>query len=585
MLRVRRRLRPLSLVLLLAACGGSGGAPQPSRARVPADDPVREWFVDRADAVGLDFVHRGAVVGGFYQPEISGPGAALLDYDNDGDLDVYLVQGQMLEAGVPVHPLPRGQSLADRLYRNDLEVRPDGTRRLRFTDVTEASGITTRGYGQGVATGDIDNDGWVDLYLTGFGRNQMFRNRGNGTFADVSTETGTGSPSTWGVSAAFVDFDRDGWLDLFVGNYLIYSLATHRRCLKESGLEDYCGPGRYPAQPDRLYRNRGDGTFADVSAAAGIADEFGPALGVAIADFNGDGWIDLFVANDQQENQLWMNQGGGTFENLALSSGVALNGAGFAKADMGVDAGDFDNDGDDDLFVTDLTSEGSTLYVNDGAGLFEDRSAGLGIQSPSLPYTGWGAAWIDFDNDGWLDIFAVNGLVRQDLDARTADNPFPYQQRNQLFRNLVGGRFEDVTDQAGAVFELEDVSRGAAFGDVDNDGDTDVLIANTEGPVRLLLNEVGNNHHWLGLRLVGADVGRDMLGTRVAIIPTEGVTLWRRARADGSYASANDPRVLVGLGTSADAAGVRVTWPSGHVQEWTAVPVDRYSTLTEGIGW
>jgi hypothetical protein len=554
--------------------------------RRSATDAKVEWFVDRAQATGLDFVHFNGMSGQFYQPEITGPGAALFDYDNDGDLDVYLVQGQMLGHGrtfsdaliPPAGPLP----LRGRLYRNDL-VAADEARTLRFTDVTDASGIDAREYGMGVASGDFDNDGCVDLYLTNFGPNQLWRNNCDGRFSDVSRVSGTDDPG-WGVSAAFVDFDRDGWLDLFVGNYLNYSLATHIRCFTESGQEEYCPPVRYRAQRSRLYRNRGNGTFVDVTTTAGMANEFGPALGVATADFNGDKWIDIFVANDQHENQLWINQADGTFKNLALLSGVALDVAGFAKADMGVDAGDFDNDGDEDLFMTDLTGEGSSFYVNDGTGLFDERSVRSGIRVATLPYTGWGAAWFDFDNDGWLDILAVNGLVRKDLDALTTENPFPYQQRNQLFRNLGDGRFEVVTDRAGAVFELSEVSRGAAFGDIDNDGDVDVVVANDAGPVRLFINQVGNRQHWLGLRLVGADGARVLLGARAAIIRSDGSMLWRRARADGSYASANDPRVLAGLGRSSTAPRVRVIWPGGRVEEWTDVPVDRYTTLTEGSG-
>ena len=575
----RSLLAALPVMALLVSCqagedGTSGNAPAP-----PADGPL-EWFVDRADATGLDFLHDSGMSGRYYQPEISGSGAALFDYDNDGDLDVLLVQGGTLEGSSSA----ASADLSDRLFRNDLEVGEDGSASWRFTDVTEASGIAPRGYGQGVATGDIDNDGWIDLYLTGFGRNQLFKNNGDGTFSDASAQTGTDSPATWGVSAVFADFDNDGWLDLFVGNYLSYSLATHRQCFKESGLEDYCTPGQYPPQKDRYYRNRGDGTFDDVTTASGIGAAFGPALGVVTADFNADGRIDLFVANDQQENQLWMNRGDGTFDNRALESGVALNAAGFAKADMGVDAGDFDGDGDEDLLTTDLSLEGSTLFVNDGTGLFEDGSRASGIGAASRPYTGWGAAWVDVENDGWLDILAVNGLVWQDLDALTPDNPFPYQQRNQLFRNLGDGRFEDVTDRAGAAFELSEVSRGAAFGDIDNDGDVDVLVANVGGPPRLLINHVGNQHHWLGLRLVGANARRDMVGARVAITRADGSTLWRRARADGSYASANDPRVIAGLGESAAPPRVRVVWPSGREEEWTDLPVDRYTTLAEGTG-
>jgi hypothetical protein len=554
--------------------------------RAPADGPDArgdEWFVDRAAAAGIDFVHFNGMSGRFYQPEIMGPGVAMFDYDNDGDLDVYLVQGGMLGTGQPLLTAPKGP-LTDRLYRNDLMVHANGTRTLRFTDVTGQCGIKPRGYGMGVATGDIDNDGWVDLYLTGLGRNQMFRNNGDGTFSDISSRSGTSDPSSWSVSASFVDVDRDGWLDLFVGNYLNYTLEAHTPCFNRSGPPDYCPPDVYRARPSRFYRNRGDGTFVDMTAAAGLAREFGPALGVATADFNADGWIDIFVANDQKENQLWINHQDGTFRNMAPLCGVAVGANGDVKANMGVDVGDFDNDGDEDLFITELTAQGSTLYVNVGAGAFEDQSARQGIHVPSLAYTGFGTAWLDFDNDGWLDIVAVNGYVTQNLEALGPGNPFPLQQRKQIFRNRRTAAFEDVTGRAGAVFQLAEVSRGAAFGDIDNDGDVDVLIGNAAGPTRLLINQVGSRHHWLGLRLLGQQARRDMIGARVAVILANGSTVWRRARADGSYASANDPRVLVGLGESAAPVQVRVIWPSGRVETWSDVPADRYTTLREGEG-
>jgi enediyne biosynthesis protein E4 len=591
---MRSTLVPLVLVasVLAAGCTTERGTavPSGSSVAVPADGsaspapaaPVPgEWFTERARDSGIDFVHFNGMSGKFYQPEIMAPGVALFDYDNDGDLDVYLVQGQMLGSGAPLIPPPSG-GLGDRLYRNDLEVKPDGTRVLHFTDVTTESGIRTRGYGMGVAAGDIDNDGWIDLYLTGFGRNQMFHNNGNGTFTDVSAASGTDDPSSWGVSATFVDIDRDGWLDLFVANYLNYTLQTHTPCFGPSGAPDYCRPEVYRAQPNRLYRNTGRGRFTDVTIASGVARQFGPALGAVAADFNGDGWADLFVTNDEQENQLWINQHDGTFVNTALVSGAALGASGERKANMGVDAGDFDADGDEDLFVTELISQGSSLWVNDGTGTFEEQSARLGIRGPSLPYTGFGTAWFDFDNDGWLDLLAVNGDVNQNVKTLSRkDDPFPLGQRKQLFRNS-GGRFDDVSSKAGKVFELVEAGRGAAFGDIDNDGDTDVLVANGAGPTRLLINNIGSRNHWLGLRLVSAAGGRDMLGARVEVRRSSGPALWRRARADGSYASANDPRVLVGLGSSTEAPRVRVVWPDGRAEEWSSVPIDRYTTLTEG---
>ena len=579
------RMGGVALAGLLSACGPATAPGESETADAVAVLPIEhdgDWFVDRAGATGLDFVHANGMTGNFYQPEMMGPGVGLLDYDNDGDLDVYLVQGGRLGDGEALLAPPADQPLGDRLFRNDLETGSGGERRLRFTDVTGEAGIASRGYGMGVAAGDYDNDGWIDIYTTRFGPNQMFRNRGDGTFADVTAETGTGDPGL-SVPATFFDYDRDGRLDLFVGNYLNYSIETHWQCYAQSGPADYCPPEVSPPQPDRLYRNRGDGTFADVTFEAGMGREYGPGLGASAADFDNDGWLDLFVANDQQDNQLWINQRDGTFRNRALLWGTAFGATGVAKADMGVDAGDFDNDGDEDLFITELTGQGSTLYVNDG-GMFRDESAVRGIRAASLPYTGFGAGWLDVDNDGWLDVIAVNGTVTLDLEAYGPDNPFALQQRNQVFRNRGGERFEDVTDRAGAAFALSEVSRGAAFGDVDNDGDTDVLIANGAGPLRLLVNEVGQRRRWIGLRLVGRDTPRDMFGARVEVMLPDGSSRWRRARADGSYASANDPRVLVGLGESAGPPQVRVVWPNGSVEEWADLPAGRYTTLTEGEG-
>ena len=586
--------------LLLASCSadqsergtakvpGSSGALKTSTAAAGSLSRG-EWFVEQAETTGLDFVHVNGMSGKAYMPEIMGPGVGLLDYDNDGDLDVYFVQGQMLGAGQPGdpagprpgNPLRLGAPLGGRLYRNDLTVHENGTRTLHFTDVTDQSGINAGGYGMGVATGDFNNDGCVDLYLTNLGSNQLFANHCDGTFSDVSRLSRT-DDAGWSVSASFVDYDRDGWLDLFVGHYLNYSVKADKTCNSVTGRRNYCPPQVYSPQRNRLYHNNRDGTFADVSEAAGIAGASGPTLGVVAADFNNDGWIDLYVANDGQENQLWINQKGGTFKNTALASGTALTGDGKAEASMGVDAGDFDNDGDEDLFVTEKTGEGFNFYVNNGSGMFEDWSARTGLGRASLAYTGFGTAWLDFDNDGWLDLLSVNGTI-QALEGRES-TVFPYDQRKLLFRNLRIGRFEDVSSLAGAAFQSSDVGRGAAFGDIDNNGDIDVLVGNDAGRAQLLVNNLDSHGHWIGLRLIGEQTPRDMLGARVAVIRKDGSTLWRRARADGSYASANDPRVLVGLGDSTEAPRVRVQWPSGRADEWTTLAIDRYTTLKEGSG-
>jgi enediyne biosynthesis protein E4 len=573
--------------LATVACGSaertSSEPPPASDASSPAGGDV---FVDRAKDAGLDFVHFNGMSGELYYPEIMAPGVGLLDYDNDGDLDVYVVQGQMLGPGKtlkdavyqPVGPL------TDRLFRNDLLVSADGARTLHFTDVTAAAGIDLRSYGMGVAAGDYDNDGWVDLYRTGLDRGVMLHNNGNGTFSDVTARTRTANRGAWSVPAAFVDYDRDGWLDLFVGNYLIYRVEADLDCQDLSGQADYCPPSSYRAQPDRLYRNRRDGTFEDVTARALVGGADGPALGVSTADFNGDGWIDIYVGNDGEPNQLWINQKDGTFRDTAPLAGAAFSGAGNAEASMGIDAGDFDNDGDEDLFITNWLSQMNALYVNDGTGLFEDRRAATGLGPPSLAKTGFGTAWFDYDNDTWLDLLAVNGgVARIEAQARARD-PLPLRMANQLYRNLGTGRFEDVSSRAGAAFETVHVGRGASFGDIDNDGDTDVVVASTSGPLQLLVNTVGSRSHWLGLRLVGADGRRDMLGARVAVMRGGDPPLWRRARSDGSYASANDPRVLVGLGEFAAPVRVRVVWPAGRVEQWPSVAGDSWTTLREGSG-
>jgi hypothetical protein len=572
---------------LLAGCDAGRTASAPGGAAAPAPAGHSEWFADRTADAGIDFVHFNGMSGEFYFPENMAPGVGLLDYDNDGDLDLYLVQGRMLGAGKAIaqafFPPRNPDQLEGRLLRNDLKIEENGRRVLRFTDVTDESRIAARGYGMGVATGDIDNDGCVDLYLTNFGPNQMFRNNCDGTFSDVSKRSAT-DHSAFSVSASFVDYDRDGWLDLYVGNYLKYDIEQNEPCFRVSGERDYCPPTAFRPQPDRLYHNDRDGTFTDVTGRALTDGENGPTLGVTAADFNGDGWPDIYVANDNLDNVLWMNQRDGTFRNTALLSGVALTAEGKAEASMGVDAGDFDNDGDEDLFMTELTGEGSNLYVNDGRAIFEDQSARSGLGPRSLPYTGFGAAWFDFDNDGWLDILTVNGTIAAIEALQRAGDPFPLHQRKQLFRNLGNGQFEDVSDRAGAAFRSSEVGRGAAFGDIDNDGDVDVLVGNDAGPTRLLINDIGSRKHWLGLRLIGRQASRDLYGARVAVTRRSGPVLWRRTRTDGSYASASDPRVVVGLGDSAEAPGVRVIWPSGRTEEWTDVAIDRFTTLREGSG-
>ena len=576
----------LALVVLAAvtmvSCGGSK-APATTTTTSTAQD--ESYFVEQAAAAGIDFVHFNGMSGEYYYPEIMAPGVGLFDFDNDGDLDLYLVQSQMLGKGKTIKDAlfpPKGP-LKDRLYRNDLTVGADGKKTLHFTDVTEQAGINIQTYGMGVAAADVDNDGFVDIYRTGLTEGVLLHNNGNGTFTDITAKSGTANKGGWGVSAAFVDIDRDGWLDLFVGNYLLYSVEGDIDCLSVTGQHDYCPPNSYRPQPSKLYRNKGDGTFVDITKTALVGGAYGPALGVSTADFNNDGWMDIYVGNDGMPNQLWINQKNGTFKDMAFLNGAAVNGQGNSEASMGVDAGDYDNDGDEDIFITNWLAQMNILYQNQGNAVFEDRKAASGLGAPSLAKTGFGTAWLDFDNDSWLDLMTLNGSVSMIEAQARAKDPFPLKMLNQLFRNLGNGRFEDVSARGGEPFKLLDVSRGAAFGDIDNDGDEDVVVGTANGPTRLFINNIGNKNHWLGLRLIGVG-GRDMIGARVSIVRPSGPTIWRRSRSDGSYASANDPRVLVGLGTSTAPVTVRVQWPDGKMEEWADQAIDRWTTLKQGSG-
>lgn len=572
------------LVCLLVA--GVVGLACSARVWAAEPSPTSPIFVDVAGQTGLDCQHFNGMTGALLLPEITGAGGALFDYDGDGDLDVYCVQGALLGAGSQmdqaVFPWPGPRPPKDRLYRNDLVISPDGSRQLRFTDVTDQSGIQAPGYGMGVATGDINNDGWPDLFVTNYGANQLFQNQGDGTFAEVSATAGIGQARVWSTSAAFFDYDRDGWLDLYVTNYVHSSPDKEPRCYAANSARDYCGPDAFTALPDQLFRNQGNGTFVEVSTSAGISQAFGAGLGVVTADFNADGWIDIYVANDGDPNQLWINQQDGTFKDEALWSGSAVNHQGQAQASMGVDAGDFDADGDEDLFMTHLMEETNTLYTNLGQGLFADQTIAVGLTNTSGRYTAFGTGWFDYDNDGWLDLMTSNGAVKTLQPLARQGDRYPLGQPNQLFRNLAGKQFTEVSDRAGAVFQTAAVSRGAAFGDIDNDGDTDVLILNNNGPAQLLLNQVGQDQHWLGLRLVGTSAQRDMLGARVEIVRPNAPSLWRRVRTDGSYCSANDPRVMVGLGKADKVSAVRVHWPAGQQETWTELVADRYTTLRQG---
>jgi len=577
-------LRLLAVVGLVALAACSDQAPnaakpakwEPTAAKAAS---ARGIFSEIAKDAGVDFRHVNGMSGEFYYPEVIGAGVALFDFDNDGRLDILVLQGGPLVPNAPVDTT----TCTARLYHNELEVRADGTRRLRFTDVTDASKLCSHGYSMGVAIGDYDNDGFPDVFITHFGApNQLFHNNGDGTFTDVTDKAGVAGDGRWGSSATFADFNHNGRLDLFVANYVDYSLASNQKCFASTSARDYCAPSGYKPVPGMLYRNRGDGTFEDVSIKSGITRAYGAGLGVMAADFNGDGWPDIYVANDGNPNQLWINQKDGTFKNEADLRGCAVNADGMAEAGMGIDIADFDGNGSEDIFLTHLTREKSTLFVNRGDGYFEDRSVEVGVAAPSIPFTGFGTAFLDYDNDGWLDIVVANGAVHLIEELRAKGDPYPLHQRKQLFHNLGNGHFEEATAAGGAAFELSEVGRGLAVGDLDNDGGIDFVVNNNDGPFRIFHNDVGAKANWFGVRLLTAK--RDAYGARVEVRRAGLPTIWRRVRADGSYLSANDPRVLIGLGSNARIDALVVHWPDGRAETFDAPALSRYTTLVQGSG-
>ena len=581
---LRQLIAAMVPVLTLTCVLGIGLRDASSDQPEPVTAGSAPLFVDRSAETGFDFHYYNGATGEIYLLEIMGAGGGFVDFDNDGDLDIYAPQGRVLapgksieEATAPVrHPVP----LTDRLYRNDLQELPDGSRILRFTDVTDGMGHASQEYGIGVATGDFDNDGWPDLYITNFGPNQLLRNNGDGSFTDVSERAGT-IEAGWSSSASFLDLDRDGWLDLYVTNYLEHQIEKRVHCMNPTGAHDYCDPDAYPAASDRIFRNRGDGSFEDVSEKSGILTVERTGLGVVSADFDLDGWPDLYVANDGMANQLLLNNRNGTFRDDTILAGVAVNAEGEREASMGVDAADIDDDGDEEIFLTHYSRETSTLYLNTGDAMFDDATQASGLGTPSWNFTSFGTRFLDYDNDGLLDLAVVSGAVTL-FSNNSTDN---LAQTNQLFRNLDGQRFAEVTAEAGPAFELRETSRGAAFGDVDNDGDTDILVFNNIEPSRLLINEAGSRKQWLGLRLIGSGkTPRDMLGAWVELVRPGRPSQWRRVRTDGSFASASDPRVLFGLGDDAGKPLVRVAWPSGTLERFTDLRLNQYTTLTEGTG-
>jgi hypothetical protein len=526
------------------------------------------WFADVTDEVGLDFVHEAGPVGDYFMPQIMGSGAAFLDFDNDGLLDIYLLHNAGPESGA-----------TNRLYRQT----PDH----RFVDVSKGSGLDVAGFGMGVAVGDVNNDGWVDVAITEFGRTRLFLNRGDGTFREITAEAGLDNP-LWGTSLSFVDFDRDGWLDLVVVNYVDYDPA---HACTVAGRRDYCHPRQFGPQVTRLYRNVSspDGKsvhFKDVSLSSGIGRVAGPGLGVVCTDFDGDGWPDIFVANDTQANRLWINQKDGTFLDDAVVRGVAYNAMGHAEAGMGVALGDVDGDGLFDLFVTHLTEETHTLWRQGPRGQFRDQTAFARLAAPRWRGTGFGTAMGDFDHDGALDIAVVNGRV-----ARSGGAPEParatfwqaYAERNQLFTNDGTGRFVDVSPANLAFAGTSAVARGLAIGDYDNDGALDLLVTTVAGRARLYRNIAPDRGHWLIVRAVDPARRRDAYGA-VVMVEAAGRRWVRQVNAGNSYLSSSDPRAHFGLGAAASVDRITVTWPDGTIEEFPGQTGDRAITLRKGDG-
>jgi enediyne biosynthesis protein E4 len=527
-------------------------------------------LVDVAAEAGLQLVNVSGGPAKDFIVDANGNGAGWFDYDNDGDLDALIVNGSTREQ------FARGGDPMVALYQND--------GRGAFRNVTGSSGMTRRGWGAGTCIADIDNDGFRDVYVTAFGSDALWRNVGDGTFVDVTRRAGV-EDERWSTGCAFADYDLDGDLDLYVANYVRFDPAripgrgTTGNC-RFMATDVFCGPTRLPGEPDVLYRNNGDGTFTDVTARAGIVDPGYYGFGVVFTDLTGDGWPDIYVANDSVPNLLFRNRGNGTFVEEGLLAGVAVSGDGRAQAGMGVDVGDVNGDLLPDLVVTNFSHDHNTLYENGPGGVFTDASYASGLAATAGPYLGWGVGLVDLDNDGRLDVFIANGHVYPEVERGGLGTR--YLQRKQVFMNT-GKRLRHATADVGGGVLLERSSRGAAFGDYDNDGDRDILVVNMNDRPTLLRNDTPSGHHSITLRLVGTKSNRDGIGARVTV-QASGRQQRTEVRGDGSYMSHSDVRVHVGLGTARRADRVEIRWPSGLVETASGLSADRFYVAREGGG-
>jgi hypothetical protein len=516
---------------------------------------------------GIKWTHTSGKSPEKYLPESSGPGCAFLDYDNDGWMDIYLVNSGKCDFFTPKQPLRNA------LYRNNC----DGT----FTDVTEKAGVPGGGYGQGVAVGDYDGDGFPDIYVTQYGRSILYHNNGDGTFTDVTEKAGVAAPG-WASSAVWFDYDNDGRLDLFVGQFAEFSKELNKPCgIHDDGRRHYCIPKVYTGMPSWLFHNNGDGTFTDVSKESGIAKYPGKVWGVVATDINNDGWMDLWVSNDTVQNFLFVNRKG-KFDEISETAGVAYSDSGRARSGMGVDSADFQNDGWMGLFVANLDREMFSLYKNNHDETFDDLAIPTGIGKATKLLSGWGLKFFDYDNDGNLDLLLANGNPDDLIESLHSD--VTYAEPLALFRNT-GKSFENVTAESGPAFTTPLSARGMAIGDFDNDGATDVLIAVNNGAPVLLRNAIGSRNHWLGLNLVGTKCNRDAVGARITYQAGD-LKRQRMKVAGGSFLSAHDPRIVLGIGQRAKFDWIEVQWPQpgGKLDRIVDLPIDRYITIIEGTG-